>query len=170
MTPVKVFFDTEFVEDGKTIELISLGAITEFGETFYAESNEVQWWKANQWVWENVHPHLLGYEHLMPKVAIASKFFDFVRKCTKGNPEFWAYYADYDWVVLCQLYGAMIDLPKGWPMYCRDIKQYCDLVGNPQLPKQPGVAHHALNDAIHNRRMFNWLNDNYEIVTRKLDF
>lgn len=34
--------------------------------------------------------------------------------------------ADYDWVVLCQLYGTMMDLPKGWPMYCRDVKQLCD--------------------------------------------
>lgn len=40
------------------------------------------------------------------------------------KPEFYAYYADYDWVVFCWLFGRMIDLPEGFPMYCRDLKQY----------------------------------------------
>jgi hypothetical protein len=43
-----------------------------------------------------------------------------------GKPEFYAYYADYDWVVFCWLFGKMIDLPKGFPMYCRDLKQMLD--------------------------------------------
>lgn len=42
------------------------------------------------------------------------------------HPEFYAYYADYDWVVFCSLFGRMIDLPKGFPMYCRDLKQILD--------------------------------------------
>lgn len=41
-------------------------------------------------------------------------------------PEFYAYYADYDWVVFCSLFGRMIDLPKGFPMYCKDLKQMLD--------------------------------------------
>jgi hypothetical protein len=45
--------------------------------------------------------------------------------CT-NNPEFYAYYADYDWVVFCQLFGTMMDLPKGFPMYCIDLKQTLD--------------------------------------------
>lgn len=40
--------------------------------------------------------------------------------------EFYAYYADYDWVLFCSLFGRMIDLPKGFPMYCRDLKQMLD--------------------------------------------
>lgn len=43
-----------------------------------------------------------------------------------GEPEFYAYYADYDWVVFCSLFGRMIDLPKGFPMYCKDLKQMLD--------------------------------------------
>ena len=31
--------------------------------------------------------------------------------------EFYGYYADYDWVASCWLFGKMIDLPKGFPMY-----------------------------------------------------
>lgn len=43
-----------------------------------------------------------------------------------GNPVFYGYYADYDWVLFCSLYGTMIDLPKGFPMYCKDLKQMLD--------------------------------------------
>jgi hypothetical protein len=41
-------------------------------------------------------------------------------------PEFYAYYADYDWVAFCWLFGRMIDLPKGFPKYCIDLKQMMD--------------------------------------------
>lgn len=43
-----------------------------------------------------------------------------------NKPEFYAYYADYDWVVFCSLFGTMMDLPKGFPMYCNDLKQTYD--------------------------------------------
>ena len=41
-------------------------------------------------------------------------------------PKFYGYYSDYDWVVFCWLFGKMIDLPKGFPMYCIDLKQTLD--------------------------------------------
>lgn len=40
--------------------------------------------------------------------------------------QFYAYYADYDWVLFCSLWGTMMDLPNGFPMYCRDLKQMLD--------------------------------------------
>lgn len=43
-----------------------------------------------------------------------------------GKPEFYGYYADYDWVLFCSLYGRMLDLPNEFPMYCRDLKQILD--------------------------------------------
>lgn len=48
----------------------------------------------------------------------------------EGDPEFYAYYADYDWVVFCWLFGRMIDLPKGFPKYCIDLKQVMDEKAN----------------------------------------
>ena len=39
------------------------------------------------------------------------------------NPQFYGYYADYDWVVFCWLFGKMIDLPSGFPYYCKDLIQ-----------------------------------------------
>jgi hypothetical protein len=37
--------------------------------------------------------------------------------------ELYGYYSAYDHVVLCWLFGKMIDLPKGFPMYTIDLKQ-----------------------------------------------
>jgi len=83
---------------------------------------------------------------------------DILEFCNHGKPEFWAYYADYDHVVLCQLFGKMIDLPKGWPMYTRDIKQLCDSLGNPKLPEQDTSSeHNALFDA-------RWTKEAYEFL------
>ena len=44
--------------------------------------------------------------------------------------QFYGYYSDYDWVVFCWLFGKMIDLPKGFPMYCIDLKQESDRIYN----------------------------------------
>lgn len=46
--------------------------------------------------------------------------------CSDKSPTFYAYYADYDWVVFCKIFGRMIDLPEHFPMYCRDLKQTLD--------------------------------------------
>lgn len=43
-----------------------------------------------------------------------------------AQPEFYTYYGAYDWVVFCWLFGKMIDLPKGFPMYSKDLKQIYD--------------------------------------------
>jgi hypothetical protein len=55
----------------------------------------------------------------------------------------------------------MIDLPKGFPMYCRDIKQLCDELGNPEIPKDR-IEHNALDDARWVRKAHLWLRD-YQI-------
>lgn len=44
----------------------------------------------------------------------------------RDKPIFYGYFCDYDWVVFCWIFGKMIDLPKGFPMYCRDLKQTLD--------------------------------------------
>jgi hypothetical protein len=41
----------------------------------------------------------------------------------------------------------MMQLPKGMPMFCNDIKQLCDSRGNPQLTTQGKGEHNALADA-----------------------
>lgn len=149
---MRVFFDTEFIEDGKTIELLSIGLVREDGKTYYAEPEEADRTRSSAWVRANVLPHLTG--PLVSRQGIAADIRHFVGE----KPEFWAYYADYDWVALCQLFGMMMDLPKGWPMYCRDIKQWCDMLGNPRLPAQTTTEHHALADAQWTREAWDFLN------------
>ena len=144
----KIFFDAEFIEDGNTIDLISIGLVREDGATLYLESAECDLSRADNWVRENVLVHLRGEK--TPRREMARQIVDFVGP----NPEFWAYYADYDWVALCQLFGRMIDLPAGWPMYCRDLKQEADRLGI-HFPPQQTDEHHALADAQWNA--MNWL-------------
>ena len=148
---MKFWFDTEFIEDGKTIDLISIGIIAEDGRTYYAESLECDLNRASDWVKANVIPHLTA--NITPRAEIAKEIVEFVGEA----PEFWAYFAAYDWVALCQLYGKMMDLPTAWPMYCRDVKQLADSLGNPPLPYQSKAEHHALADAKWNREAWQFL-------------
>lgn len=140
---MRFWFDTEFYEDGKTIELISIGIVSEGGRELYAETEKAhQIACSSEWLISNVLPHLQS-KYRLDRTELARNISEFVGH----KPEFWAYYADYDWVVLCQIYGTMMDLPKDWPMYCNDIKQMANELGNPPLPKQFNIEHHALWDA-----------------------
>lgn len=167
---MRYFLDTEFAERPCSIELISVALVADDGREFYAESNDFCDQVANDWVLANVIPQLWsrqsdksefnawhrdgGRGGLLTRAEIAKEVKLFIGDDT---PEFWGYYADYDWVVFCWLFGSMIDLPKGWPMYCRDIKQVCDAAGNPRLPPQGKDVHHALHDARWNRTALAWL-------------
>lgn len=122
---VNYFLDTEFYEDGKTIELISICLVSEFGECVYMENAEFDWSTvpSGHWLRVNVKPSLKEIpEVLFTKQAIAERIIKFV-DTESVNPLFWGYYSDYDWVVLCQLFGTMVQLPKGFPMFCLDLKQ-----------------------------------------------
>lgn len=191
---MKYFLDTEFIEDGKTIDLISIGIVCEDGREYYAINRDCDFSKADDWVVQNVlNPIGLGRGGFhcinpsdpgcspMERAAIIHArshaeikeeilmFFapnsitDETKSATSfaedeyKEIEFWAYYADYDWVAFCQLFGTMMDLPKGFPMYCRDIKQECDRLGNPQLPAQGGGEHNALEDARWNKNAHEFL-------------
>lgn len=67
---------------------------------------------------------------------ITSGYFE-----NRSNPKFYGYYSDYDWVVFGWLFGRMIDLPKGFPMYCIDLQQTLD-----ELQESENVSYeHELN-------------------------
>ncbi|WP_276206136.1 3'-5' exoribonuclease [Thioclava sp. IC9] len=130
------------MEDGNTIELLSIGMVREDGATYYAEPAKTDRSRADEWVTTKVLPHLHG--HVRPRAEIADELIQFAG----AAPEFWAYYAAYDWVVLCQLYGRMIDIPAGWPMFCRDVQQLRAEIGVEVLPPQESTEHNALADAL----------------------
>lgn len=169
---MKYFFDTEFIEDGKTIELISIGIVAEDGREYYACNSECDLDKANQWVKENVIPLLpprsinLSDPSISPtqkeeslrwktKATIRREIVEFT---LNTDPEFWAYFADYDWVVFCQLFGAMIDLPSTFPQYCRDLKQEADRLSvslEKAIPQKD--EHNAIADARWCKDAWNYL-------------
>jgi hypothetical protein len=150
---VKIWFDTEFIENGRTIDLISIALVREDDTSLYLENLECDLSRASDWVKLNVLPRLTGGINRVSRAEIASK----VRAFAGPKPEFWGYYADYDFVALCQLYGTMMDLPKGWPMFCMDVKQLCMSLGNPKLPPEGKDEHHALADARWNRKAWEFL-------------
>jgi len=101
-----------------------------------------------------------------------------------GTPisEFYGYFADYDWCLFCSLFGRMIDLPTGFPMYCIDLKQMLDeivtkkqstLYASCQVPRRASFKesmdaiktripkqeneHNALADAKWNKKLYEFL-------------
>jgi hypothetical protein len=159
------FLDTEFIEDGRTIDLISIGIVADDGREFYAVSTEADLERANDWVRTHVLPKLPPRHcpEWMSRKEIRERLETFVRHAGYWDQpsvpikcEFWGYYADYDWVALCQLFGTMMDLPSDFPKFCRDLKQLSVDVGSPRHPDNPG-EHSALADARWNRDLYRFL-------------
>lgn len=132
------------------IDLISIGIYCEDGREFHAISNEYRFKDADDWVQQNVIAPLYidtvhgdnrnrygvntfhkayGYSN----ANIAEDVLKFLG-CWRDQHfyrapegiEVYGYYSDYDWVLFCSLFGRMIDLPNGFPMYCKDLKQSLD--------------------------------------------
>jgi hypothetical protein len=133
---VRLYWDCEFHENGQTIDLASIGIVRDDGAEYYAvarEFNFVRAWVDHTWLRENVLPHLphhipsgamipiFDVDH--PDVKPRAQIADEIQVFAGDRPEWWGYYCSYDWVVLCFLYGSMVQLPGGWPMHPIDIKQ-----------------------------------------------
>lgn len=160
--PMKpIYFDMEFNEDGRTIELISLGAVTTEGDEFYAISADFNEALVNSWVRENVLPYLAPHLPRYTNATIAKDFYSWVfpNGVVDCIPVFWTYYGAYDWVRLCQCYGPMVNLPEGFPMFTLDLKQELVRLGNPPQPPAPDNEHHALEDAKWNRALHHYLRE-----------
>lgn len=156
----KYFYDTEFTEKPNTIELISIAIVRETDNaSIYCINQDYNQTQCNEWVKTNVLPQLPPKTDpaWMPQTQIPKTILKFL-KPTKQNPiELWGYYSAYDHVALCWLFGSMIDLPPGMPMYTKDIKQLADSLGNPQLPPQTTNKHNALQDAHWNKKAWQYL-------------
>lgn len=146
----KYWFDTEFMEDGKTIDLISIGIVSDDGRTFYAESLDADYTKANSFVREHVFPHLDLARYGQARSVIRRDLLEYI-----GNtsPEFWTYFGSYDWVCLAQLFGTMMDFPRGWPMFPMDVMQLMVETGVYWKPRRHEVVHNALEDALWTKEM-----------------
>lgn len=159
---MKYWFDTEFIERGpeEPIRFLSIGIVSEDGREFYFENprarflvNDDHLRFGDWWLIRNVRPHLFELTRTAPINPfhgrnVAEEIREFCDPRKFGRPEFWAYFADYDWVVFCQLFGRMVDLPEKWPKYCLDVKQlmFSACIDRDSLPEQDD-EHHALADA-----------------------
>lgn len=156
---MRYFIDTEFIETGgnrrPTIDLISIGVVCEDGREYYAISKEFDETAASPWVVENVISLLPPRDDPLWKTraTIQQNLLDFIG----DEPEMWGYYFSFDWVVFCWLFGKMIDLPKTWPKYGRDLKQWSDDLGAPKFEGDKSNEHNALADARWNRDLFAYL-------------
>jgi hypothetical protein len=154
----RFFLDTEFLEAGPEhpVRFVSIGLVAEDGRTYYAESSETDLSLANDWVKQHVLPHLKRGGYAKPRAQIKTELLAFIGT---EPAEFWGYFSAYDWVVFAQLFGTMVELPKGLPMHCNDLKQWMSGLGITKkgLPKQQGIEHNALEDALWNKAVFEFL-------------
>ncbi len=144
----RYFYDCEFIEDGRTIELISIGVVAEDGREFYAISTDFDPEAAGPWVRRNVLDKLPSPadRSWRGRSRIRDELFDFLVE--PGLPvELWAWYAAYDHVVLAQLWGAMPAMPNEVPRLTREIRQHWEAAGCPPIPEPGPDRHNALADA-----------------------
>ncbi len=172
---MKIYYDTEFIEDGRTIDLISIGMVAEDGRELYLVNEDIEIDPLysrighHRWLMANVIPHLPLRERdpiEQPRAQYPGRFYldptdnrivsvRYIRNAVRDfiiatpEPELWAWYSAYDHVALAQLFGPMISLPQGVPMWTNDLKQEYQRLGNPPAPSQLGAEHNALDDARH---------------------
>jgi len=171
---MKYFIDCEFIENGKTIDLISIAITADDGRELYLQNTECKFNRASIWVKKHVFPSLRSFDtkRLKPCLGphdapsghtiwasrrqIAADIFRFVGE---NMPEWWGYYSAYDHVVLCQLFGPMIELPDGWPMWTNDLQQWASQLGISSLESRipPNNEHDALSDARWNQKAWHYL-------------
>lgn len=169
---MKYFFDTEFIEHKGGIDLISIGIVSEDGREFYGVSKEFKKRKADKWVRDNVLPNLperypdpyISSPNQQLKALAWMSLKDIKRGIISfvGNdrePQFVAYYADYDWVVFARLFGRLMDLPGHFPMWCIDLRQMMwerglDTVWQQNKLPVNSNEHDALEDAKWNEKLY----------------
>lgn len=146
----KSFFDTEFIETKDSVELVSLGIVTDTGRKFYAESSVFDDRNAVPWVTENVlsklkwYPKSAHYEKRMPNTTGGLGFID--DDPMKNGMEvygdmdcirdaltvfysytpslmFFAYCGATDWINFYRIWGRLLDMPARFPNFYVDLRQ-----------------------------------------------
>lgn len=169
---MRFFYDCEFIEDGVTIDLVSIGVVDEEGREFYAVSTEFDPDRAGAWVRRNVLPKLPspGDPAWRSRRQIRDDLLAFVTRTPnpgRSSVELWAWFAAYDHVALAQLWGPMPELPQQLPRFTRDLRQRWEDVGKPALPKAPQDAHDALADARHNLTKWKIIDEHWRRLTEQ---
>lgn len=185
---MKVFYDWEFIEDGRSIEPISIGMVADDGRELYLVNEEVdddplkKRIRRHRWLMDNVIPHLPLRDGKVNRSSAHTQGGDwghysldqhdnrvvsrrFMRNAIRNfleasaPVELWGYYSAYDHVLLAQQYGPMISRPAAMPMWTNDVQQVAATMGlDNSLPEQTGTAHNALDDARWTKAAWEYLN------------
>ena len=184
----RFFYDTEFLEDGRTIDLLSFGMVCETSSNeLYHVNADADWKRAfeHDWIRQNVM-NTIRHEVFVPgkadreaggkieveltepypvaisKKSLAQSLVNYVETNLPENhiPQFWAYYGSYDHVAMAQIYGTMMELPAFFPMFTMDIKQLMVMKGVSSVPWTQEGEHNALDDARQNLAVFRYLTSN----------
>jgi hypothetical protein len=153
---LRYFYDCEFIEDGLTIALVSIGVVAEDGREFYAVSTEFDGSRAIEWVRRNVLNQLPSPSNPAWRslAQIREDLLSYL--LAPAEPvELWAWMASYDHVALAQLWGDMRALPRQIPRFTHELRQHWEYAGKPPLPAAGDDAHDALADARHNLARWN---------------
>jgi hypothetical protein len=121
--------------------------------------------------WNNIEDIEAALLEFTGQVQIEVKFHNDYkeRPFIPEECEFWGYYADYDWVIFCWIFGTMVDLPMGYPKYCHDLMQLIDEncidLDEVKLcvPEDIENQHNALTDA-------KWIKFAYNLCTKYIDY
>ena len=164
---MKYFIDTEFVEPTEAlisppILLISLAIVGEDGREYYAQDDYMRSLSFSEYPWlqEHVIPYLT--ENAWKDRATIRREVEAFINAGDGAPEFIFWCGCYDYVILCQLFGGMLNLPAGWPHSIIDIQEVLNKhkITDDMLPPQTDQAHNALADARHLKLLWEWLSTN----------
>lgn len=92
---------------------------------------------------------------IMSKRMIRNAVRDFVLDGRAEPVELWGWYSAYDHVCMAQLFGTMMQLPEGFPMLTRDLRQRQDRfrLADHRLPGHAGKNHDPLAEV---RLMRDW--------------
>lgn len=159
---MRIWYDTEFLERGPDfpIELISIAFVAEDGRELYLVNMDAPWdaIHAHPWLEANVVPYLEHEQALWStREGMQQEILNFMFGNMKNRhdyPELLAWYSGYDHVVFAQIFGTMLNLPAGIPMYTHDVRSMADWFGVKSWPKQVGGNHCALDDARHLRVIY----------------
>jgi len=126
-----IFNEWILEHNGKIVRLglpISLWSDNQFTYNNFKRLLELKG-KTNAQIAFDIVNFVHGYSDMGNWLGTTDEYYNAITKTEpKDKPEFYAYYADYDWVVFCWLFGSMMNIPKGFPMYCNDLKQDLDRI------------------------------------------
>ncbi len=167
----KIFFDTEFSGLHKSTTLISIGCVSDNGQTFYAELTDYNKEQIDNWLEENVISHLsktpAELKNMADKTICGTKAevaaglkewlsqFDAV--------EMWSDCLSYDWVLFNDLFGHAFNIPDNVYYIPFDICTLFKVRGiDPDISREDfaevhGDKHNALHDAKVIRACYNKL-------------